>query len=590
MNCQPAVRLRLLLLFGFMVCIGFSCRRDEDSPESVDQVSKAEETFAGLATDRQKLIWQYEHITFELETKFGQAFTTAWKNRQSEELRRFMRDDLHALLVPGKQHRVVNSSWWDHEDWQRTNDRDLERGDADDLVARLLDWAGRFQRIDRTRLRVLQIHPDANAVSGSWDLLLQLTAAGVAVDGKPLSFLATHRVHCKFESDQEIAAGCILARWKDESLFIQQTSQRLLEEQSAEWGLLDLKLRDNWTTPRTQNQTYAMQLAVEDFDRDGDLDIAFSTFHGPQRLLQCQDNKFVDVTQEFALPEQRTAREQVALATWFDFDNDGYPDLLLGSRLYQNLKGSGFQDVTERSGLSFDYPVMGCAVADYDCDGKLDLYVLNHSDATKGQQPGYLDDEVTGAPNQLWRNQGNGRFMDVTRLVGSLDTGNRQSFTAVWFHADRDRFPDLYVVNDFGKNFLFLSDGKGGLRDATDVAGVGSFANSMGAATGDIDGDGRAEIYVANMFSKMGRRIIAHVSEADYPAGVYAQIQGACAGNLLYAPTDTDGEFREISQDLRVNQVGWAHGPVLADFDRDGFLDIYATTGFQSFDRGKPDG
>lgn len=590
MNCQPALRLRLLLLFGFMVCIGFGCRGGQDSPESVEQVSKTEETFSGLATAKQKLLWQYEHITFELETKFGQAFTTAWKNRQSEELRRFMRADLHALLVPGKQHRVLNSSWWNHEDWQRTNDRDLERGDAEALVDRLLDLAGRFQRIDRTRLRVLQIQPDANAVSGNWDLLLQLTAAGVAVDGKPLSFLATHRVHCKFESDKEIAAGCILASWKDESLFIQQASQSLLEEQSAEWGLLDLKLRDNWTTPRTQNQTYAMQLAVEDFDRDGDLDIAFSTFHGPQRLLQCQDNKFVDVTQEFALPEQRTVREQVALATWFDFDNDGYPDLLLGSRLYQNLKGSGFQDVTERSGLSFDYPVMGCAVADYDCDGKLDLYVLNHSDATKGQQPGYLDDEVTGAPNQLWRNQGKGRFMDVTRLVGSLDTGNRQSFTAVWFHADRDRFPDLYVVNDFGKNFLFLSDGKGGLRDATDAAGVGSFANSMGAATGDIDGDGRAEIYVANMFSKMGRRIIAHVSEADYPAGVYAQIQGACAGNLLYAPTDTDGEFREISQDLRVNQVGWAHGPVLADFDRDGFLDIYATTGFQSFDRGKPDG
>ena len=591
MNFQPAVRLRLMLLFGFIVCIGFSCRRSEEIRESVEQqASKDEETFSGLATARQKLLWQYEHITFELETKFGQAFTKAWESRKSAELRRFMRDDLHALLVPGKQHRVLNSTWWNHEDWQRTNDRDLERGDAEDLVSRLLAWAGRFQRIDRTRLRVLQIQPVANAVSGNWDLLLQLTAAGVDVDGKPLSFLTTHRVLCKFESDNEIATGCILASWKDESLFIEQASQRLLEEQSAEWGLLDLKLRDNWTTPRNQNQTYAMQVAVEDFDRDGDLDIAFSTFHGPQRLLQCQDNKFVDVTRELALPAQRTVREQVALATWLDFDNDGYPDLLLGSRLYQNLKGEGFQDVTERSGLSFDYPVMGCVVADYDCDGKLDLYVLNHSDATKGQQPGYLDDEVTEAPNQLWRNQGNGRFMDVTRLVGNLDTGNRQSFTAVWFHADRDRFPDLYVVNDFGKNFLFLSDGKGGLRDATDVAGVGSFANSMGAATGDIDGDGRAEIYVANMFSKMGRRIIAHVSEADYPAGVYEQIQGACAGNLLYAPTGIDGEFREISQDLRVNQVGWAHGPVLADFDADGFLDIYATTGFQSFDRGKPDG
>ncbi|MCH2401518.1 MAG: hypothetical protein MK364_20550, partial [Pirellulales bacterium] len=135
-------------------------------------MSKAEETFSGLATAKQKLLWQYEHITFELETKFGQAFTTAWKNRQSEELRRFMRADLHALLVPGKQHRVLNSSWWNHEDWQRINDRDLERGDADALVNRLLDWAGRFQRIDRTRLRVLQIQPAANVASGNWDLLL----------------------------------------------------------------------------------------------------------------------------------------------------------------------------------------------------------------------------------------------------------------------------------------------------------------------------------------------------------------------------------------------------------------------------------
>ena len=590
MNFPPTVPLRLVLLLGFAVCISFSCRRTKEEPDAVEQLSRDGEKFSGLAVTKQKLLWQYEHITFEIETKFGRAFTTAWKNRDPEELRRFMRDDLRALLAPVKQRRVLKSSWWNHEDWKWTDDRELDRGDGADLVNRLLEWAGRFQRIDRTRLRVLQIQSDANAVSGIWDLLLQLTAAGVDVDGKPLSFLATHRVQCKFESDNEIAAGCILAHWKDESLFIEQASQRLLEEQSAEWGLLDLKLRDNWTTPRTQNQTYSMQVAVEDFDRDGDLDIAFSTFHGTQRLLRCQNKKFVDVTQELALPKQRTTRDQVALASWLDVDNDGYPDLLLGSRLYQNLKGSGFRDITERSGLRFDYPVMGCAVADYDCDGKLDLYVLNHSDATKGQQPGYLDDDVTGAPNQLWRNQGNGRFMDVTRLVGNLDTGNRQSFTAVWFHADRDRFPDLYVVNDFGKNYLFLSDGKGGLKDATDGAGVGSFANSMGAATGDIDGDGQSEIYVANMFSKMGRRIIAHVSEADYPAGVYEQIQGACAGNLLYAPTAGGGEFREISQALRVNQVGWAHGPVLADFDSDGFLDIYATTGFQSFDRGKPDG
>ena len=67
-----------MLLFGFMVCTGFSCRRSEESRESVEQqAGKNEETFSGLATARQKLLWQYEHITFELETKFGQAFTKA---------------------------------------------------------------------------------------------------------------------------------------------------------------------------------------------------------------------------------------------------------------------------------------------------------------------------------------------------------------------------------------------------------------------------------------------------------------------------------------------------------------------------------
>ena len=112
----------------------------------------------------------------------------------------------------------------------------------------------------------------------------------------------------------------------------------------------------------------------------------------------------------------------------------------------------------------------------------------------------------------------------------------------------------------------------------------------MGVATGDIDGDGKPEIYVANMYSKMGRRIMAHVSPDDYSEGVHRKILGSCAGNRLYSNSDERGSYHELSEQLGVNAVGWAYAPAFIDFDGDGLLDLYATTGFLSFDRRKPDG
>jgi hypothetical protein len=134
-----------------------------------------------------------------------------------------------------------------------------------------------------------------------------------------------------------------------------------------------------------------------------------------------------------------------------------------------------------------------------------------------------------------------------------------------------------------------INQGNGRFRDIAQKAGVGDYATSMGAAAGDITGDGRTDLYVANMFSKMGRRIIAHVSPDDYPPGVYEQIKGSCAGNTLYTAEDSQ-TYREVSESFGVNQVGWAYAPALADFDHDGWLDIYATTGFLSFQPHKPDG
>ena len=89
-------------------------------------------------------------------------------------------------------------------------------------------------------------------------------------------------------------------------------------------------------------------------------------------------------------------------------------------------------------------------------------------------------------------------------------------------------------------------------------------------------------------------RIIGQVESQDYPAGIYEQIQGSCAGNRLYTRSleavGSEDEFTEIGEAKGVHDVGWAFGPTLLDIDGDGLLDIYSTTGFMSFDRGKPDG
>ena len=94
--------------------------------------------------------------------------------------------------------------------------------------------------------------------------------------------------------------------------------------------------------------------------------------------------------------------------------------------------------------------------------------------------------------------------------------GRRNSFAATWLYADEDNLPDLYVANDFGTNVMLRNRGDGSFEDISQAAGVADYATSMGVAAGDVDNDGLPELYVANMYSKMGRRIIAHVCDDDY--------------------------------------------------------------------------
>ena len=545
---------------------------------------------ATLDENRQKHIWDLEHHTFELEWKFGSLVKQAIKEKDRQGLvDRFLLESEGRIPSLQQQH-VVRESWWrqhtlggedGHTTWQEA--------DAGEVADFLIDAFFDFTEIKNLGLRVLAIDRDAE-IENQYDLKILLTASGSDRSG-PASLSSLHRLIVQFDNDQDISDGKIVKYWAVDSLSTRGSNAPFLAEVTNTYGLDKLDLTDNWkSAPGVQIDTYTCQVAVDDFDQDGFLDIAISSLQGKQYLLRSVDGEsFEDVTEQVGLPAKRFSSD-TTYATWIDYDNDGFPDLLIGKNMYHNEQGRRFQLRTSTVGLKFESATKGAVVVDYDCDGWLDLYVLNDFDEGADHTIGFVEDDTkTGVKNQLWRNLGSGEFQDVTRQAG-VDGADRHSFAAAWFHANDDHFPDLYLVNDFGRNCFYLNRGNGQFDDITEQAGVGDFANSMGVATGDLDNDGTSEIYVANMFSKMGRRIIAHVSEGDFPEGVYHGIQGACAGSHLYKRSGQDQRYDEISVKASVNEIGWAYAPVFADFDADGLLDIYATSGFISVDRHKPDG
>jgi hypothetical protein len=111
----------------------------------------------------------------------------------------------------------------------------------------------------------------------------------------------------------------------------------------------------------------------------------------------------------------------------------------------------------------------------------------------------------------------------------------------------------------------------------------------MGAAAGDLDGDGKIDIYCANMYSKAGARVIGNLPPGSYTPDIMATFRRFVAGSQLHLNRG-DFRFRQVGEQMQINAVGWAYGPALADLDNDGWLDIFATAGYISRDRSKPDG
>lgn len=293
-------------------------------------------------------------------------------------------------------------------------------------------------------------------------------------------------------------------------------------------------------------------MALVDLSGSGDLDLVLvGRSNGlPGIFENLGHGQFANRSFTSGIPPLAAASVVVA----FDFDNDGLPDLFFGqlgagSRLYRNLGGFQFVDVTADSGLEGSFQTKGVCVADFDGDGWLDLYLCNFHDPHS--EP--------GRRNRLYRNLGNGRFVDLAPAFGGDLDMQAPSFQCAWVDVDGDSWPDLHVVNDRGwvggPNRLYLNK-RGTLVDATEATGLGVAADSMCLAVGDLDGDLRPDFYITNSPNSMPP---LHGSNALVLSG----------GAWPYT----------LSQDqwgVAHHQMSW--GGLFWDFDNDGLLDLYVNT------------
>ncbi len=327
-------------------------------------------------------------------------------------------------------------------------------------------------------------------------------------------------------------------------------------------------------------------VALIDYDRDGWPDIYFTNAQSVEMAQAGQkarsalyrnnhDGTFTDVTDKAGVGYPCWAQGAVV----GDYNNDGWPDLLVtcfgGVVLYRNNGDGTFTDMTKAAGLAGDTQwATGAAFGDYDGDGWTDLFVSHYVDFHLDNMAAFGSKDtckyegievqcgprgLKGAPDNLYHNNRDGTFTDVSKKSGVSDPEERYGLTAVWSDFDNDGKLDLFVTNDGQPNYLYKGDGAGRFTDAGFTSGVaynqnGQAQANMGLALGDYLHTGRFSVFISHF-------------DNEY-AALYRN-EGAM-------------NFAEVSVASRVSKasrgyVGW--GDAFVDFANQGWPDIFMVNG-----------
>ncbi|MCP5058536.1 MAG: VCBS repeat-containing protein [bacterium] len=502
-----------------------------------------------------------------------------------------------------------------------------------DLLRPLLDRVTRFERVGLGTKRGRFVDPERRI----FETDLQLKGFAHLHSQTVASVSGRIQLRWKRRNDAELldANSWRIASWRTKKLKLHRAPRRLFQEvlahalpeedtlrrarHSEHERLVARYLKDpegfQAPTPHFHLASHDRHpgIAVIDIDGDGDDDIYVMVRWGPNQLLVNDGNGHFE---ERAAEVGLDIEDHSAAAVFADFDNDGDPDVFVGRTLapsvyLENVEGRFVERADGMSGGPMPNLVASLSAVDYNGDGLLDIYASTYAaniivkqyktrriraSRGAGAAPDLLLEEflperdakrllelsasagsheyllLPGPPNLLLTNQGGGRFSHDPQNAPLRLFSN--TYQATWSDFDRDGDPDVYLAHDFSPNQFFRNELAGKFTDITEETGTADIGFGMGVGWGDYDNDGRQDLYVTNMYSKAGNRITEFFGEAD------PRFRKMAHGNSLFRNTGERFELVSGKGGLEVEIAGWSWGGQFADFDNDGFLDLYALSGY----------
>lgn len=408
---------------------------------------------------------------------------------------------------------------------------------------------------------------------------LKISTFGLADGGQPLALTLWAQAGVIRERGRwrlhRFAIQSLSADYRSEPLFADVTVGAGVANQRGIFG------KDG------QTLFYWNGAASSDFDGDGRWDLFVPSTDRSFLYRNAGDGTFDDATEAWGLGDELGGTG----ALFFDYDADGDNDLVVSHvgwtrgdgtpggdamRLYRNDDGR-FTDVSEEAGLDGRHVAFSLVGGDFDGDGWVDLYVCSYNRMDAVYPDSWYHAE-NGTPNALYRNRGDGTFEEVAADWGADD--DRWTFAAAAADFDEDGDLDLYLANDYGDNALLENQGDGRFLDRAADLDVLDPGNGMATTWGDVDRDGRLDLYVANMSSTAGNRILSRLIPAD-DAGVGSTLKKLASGNTIFRVDDDHGFERQPAEAGGVG-AAWAWSSVFLDADLDGCQDVFVTNGFIS--------
>jgi tetratricopeptide (TPR) repeat protein len=304
---------------------------------------------------------------------------------------------------------------------------------------------------------------------------------------------------------------------------------------------------------------------VDDFENNGRLDVVTSSFNACEPLHYFHNNgdgTFTDQSAKAGLSDQLGGLNILQA----DYNNDGCLDILVlrgawelpqrKSLLRNNCDGT-FTDVTEAAGLGEPTSTQAAVWVDINNDGLLDLFVANE-----------------GQPAQLFLNQGDGTFKNIAASAGVDKVMFSKGVAAGDY--DNDGYPDLYVSNLNGDNFLYHNNHNNTFTEVAHQAGAAGPGRGFATWFFDYDNDGLPDIFATSYFLSV-----------DETARTYLNLPHNATGLKLYKNLG-NGTFRDVTQEVGLDKVFMPMGANFGDIDNDGFLDIFLGTGNPSYASLKP--